>query len=77
VPVRLALDDARQKVPKGDDVRLLSWTPVEWPDSSLGCPQPGFMYLQVVTSGYRVQIAVGGTTLTYHTDSRARVVLCN
>ncbi len=30
--------------------------PVTWPDSSLGCPQPGIQYLQVLTPGYRIEL---------------------
>jgi len=26
----------------------------EWPDTSLGCPEPGMMYTQVITPGYLV-----------------------
>ena len=29
---------------------------VEWPDSSLGCPQQGRSYLQVITPGYLVSL---------------------
>ena len=29
---------------------------VQWPDSSLGCPQPGMMYTQIITPGYRVTL---------------------
>jgi hypothetical protein len=49
---------------------------VEWPDSSLGCPQPGVLYLQVITPGYRIVLAAGGQRYTYHTDQGTRVVLC-
>jgi hypothetical protein len=48
----------------------------EWPDSSLGCPQPGQLYLQVVTPGFLVVITSGSHQLEYHTDDRTRVVLC-
>jgi hypothetical protein len=30
--------------------------PVTWPDSSLGCRQPGIQYLQVLTPGYRIEL---------------------
>jgi hypothetical protein len=32
----------------------VSVEPAEWGDTSLGCPEKGMMYAQVVTSGYRV-----------------------
>lgn len=50
------------------EVRLVTSEAVTWPDSSLGCPEPGQMYLQVLTPGYRVVVEVGGDQLTVHTD---------
>src|ERR1051325_6995833 len=34
------------------DVRVLQVESREWPDAALGCPAPGVMYAQVVTSGW-------------------------
>jgi hypothetical protein len=48
----------------------------QWPDSSLGCPQAGQMYSQIVTPGYLIVVTGGGKRLEYHTDARSRVVLC-
>ena len=48
----------------------------EWGDSSLGCPQPGMMYAQVITPGYLIVVAGGGKRLEYHTDMRGRAVMC-
>lgn len=50
---------------------------VDWRDSSLGCPQPGQMYLQVITPGYLILLEAAGRTYEYHTDREGRhVVLC-
>lgn len=49
---------------------------VTWPDSSMGCPQPGYMYLQVITPGYRIVLEAQGQTYNYHTDSAGHFVLC-
>jgi hypothetical protein len=38
---------------------------VTWPDGSIGCPQPGFFYTQMVTPGYRLVLASGGTRYTF------------
>ena len=57
-------------------IALLSVEAVEWRDSSLGCPQPGMMYAQVITPGYRVVLGVGSQTYEYHTSTRTSVVLC-
>ncbi len=48
----------------------------EWSDTSLGCPQPGLLYAQVMTPGYLVVLSGGGKQLEYHTDARGRVVFC-
>ena len=34
---------------------VAAFEPANWPNSSLGCPKRGVQYLQVVTTGYRVQ----------------------
>jgi hypothetical protein len=49
----------------------------QWPDSSLGCPQPGLLYSQIVTPGFLVVLSSGTHQLEYHTDMRSRVVLCH
>ena len=46
------------------------------PDSGLGCPQPGMMYAQFITPGYRMVLEVGGELHEYHTDQAASVVWC-
>ena len=48
----------------------------EWRDSSLGCPQPGMLYAQVITPGYLVVVSGAGKRLEYHTDTRGRAVMC-
>jgi hypothetical protein len=57
-------------------IRLVSVEPVDWPDTSLGCPQPGMMYAQVITPGFRVVLEAEGRTYEYHTDIDDRVILC-
>lgn len=42
--------------------RVVSLEAAEWPDSSLGCPEEGRMYAQVVTPGHRVVLETGGGT---------------
>jgi hypothetical protein len=57
-------------------IRLVSVEAVEWPDTSLGCPQPGMMYAQVITPGFRVVLAAKDQTVEYHADAGRRVVSC-
>jgi hypothetical protein len=49
---------------------------VIWPDSSLGCPRPGEMYLQVLTPGYRVVLEADGTRYDYRLSETGVVRLC-
>ena len=48
---------------------------VEWSDSSLGCPQPGQAYLQVITPGHRVTLRVDGASHFVH-EARGRAFVC-
>jgi hypothetical protein len=50
------------------DVQVVAVEAVTWPDSSLGCGEPGQSYLQVLTPGYRVTLAAGEERATYHTS---------
>jgi hypothetical protein len=59
-----------------EEIDVQSVEAVQWRDSSLGCPEEGKMYLQVITPGYRVVLSAGGETYEYHTD-RSRAVLCD
>ena len=60
-----------------DEVTVLSFEAVEWPDASLGCPEPGIMYAQVVSPGYRFLLQAGGTEYEVHTDVTGQeVVMC-
>ncbi len=69
-------DLARQTGVPADQITVASVEPMEWPDASLGCPQEGMMYAQVITPGYLVALEAQGQTYQYHTDQRGTVVLC-
>ena len=58
------------------EVRLVSMEAVDWNDTSLGCPQEGYMYAQVITPGFRMILSVQGQQYEYHTDLAGNVVLC-
>ncbi len=49
--------------------------PVKWPDSSLGCPEKGTSYLQVIIPGYRVVFRHGDQVYRVHVGS-GRAVIC-
>ena len=47
-----------------------------WPDTSLGCPQPGIAYAQIPTSGYLVILEVAGNEFEYHVDIHGNTLYC-
>ena len=76
--VRLALEDAARRRPS--QVANLTVTfaePVTWPDGSLGCPQPGKSYVQVLVPGFLIRIAAGAETLEYHGAARGVPHFCD
>jgi hypothetical protein len=48
------------------EIDVVSAEAVTWSDSSVGCPQKGFMYQQVITEGTRIILEVDGTRYHYH-----------
>lgn len=67
---------ARELACEPAELAVESADAVEWSDSSLGCPQPGMMYMQVITPGYRVVFTRGGQRYTMHTG-RGHAVRCD
>lgn len=59
-----------------DSITVVEARAVTWPDASLGCPQPGMAYAQVLTPGYRVVLEAGGQTYDYHGRSPDAMFLC-
>lgn len=48
----------------------------QWPDSSLGCPLPGMMYLQVITDGYQIVLKGEGEIYDFRSGSSGKFFLC-
>ncbi|HEV8403510.1 MAG TPA: hypothetical protein VGQ31_10795 [Candidatus Limnocylindrales bacterium] len=48
-----------------DQVEVISAQPVTFPDGSLGCPQPGLAYTQVLVDGYQIVARAGDATYDY------------
>lgn len=73
--VDLAKGDLARRLGVGvEEVTLVSAEAVEWPDASLGTPQPGMVYAQVITPGYKIILSARGQEYAYHSDQE-RVVL--
>lgn len=78
-PARAAAVDflARELGVSADQITVVSSEAVDWPDASLGCPEPGVMYAQVITPGYKFVLEAGGETYEVHTDEHGNnVVRC-
>ncbi|MEJ2523668.1 MAG: hypothetical protein P8080_12475 [Gammaproteobacteria bacterium] len=56
-------------------IRVDTIRPVQWRDSSLGCPQPGQQYLQVVTPGHRISLRMDGQLYTVH-EAGGKAFVC-
>lgn len=59
-----------------DEVELIEAEAVVWPDGSLGCPQPGMMYTQVLQDGLRIVLRVAGQEYHYHSGETRGPFLC-
>lgn len=73
VAARRAL--ANREDHRDDQAELVSAVAMEWPDSSLGCPEKGKRYAQAVRRGYRVVLRAGRTVHVVHV-SGAQSVVC-
>jgi hypothetical protein len=59
-----------------EQITVLEAKLVEWPDASLGCPQPDTVYIQVPMDGSIILFQAGGETYQYHTGGDVQVFLC-
>jgi hypothetical protein len=49
---------------------------VVWPDASLGCPQPGMVYTQVLVDGTLIRLSVADQEYEYHGGGWTDPFLC-
>jgi hypothetical protein len=59
-----------------DEIDVLRDEPRQWPDASLGCPQPGMVYADVITPGSLLVVSAGGKQIEYHADAQGNVARC-
>ena len=60
------------------DLTLVSSQRTEWPDASLGCPQPNIAYAQAITPGYTLTFNHKGAAYEVHSNQDAtRLTSCN
>lgn len=58
-----------------DKIAIDTIRPVEWRDSSIGCPQPGQAYLQVITPGHKITLRVDKQIHVVH-EANNRAFVC-
>jgi hypothetical protein len=80
-PSRALVDKARADLQRrlslqADDIALIEFKSVVWPDSSLGCPRPGMAYTQVQRDGVLIRFNAKGRTYQYHGGSGREPFLC-
>jgi hypothetical protein len=59
-----------------DQIVLTDFQEITWPDSSLGCPQPGMAYTQVTVDGISIQLQANDLVYSYHGDGIQPPFLC-
>jgi hypothetical protein len=57
-------------------ISLVEAKEVVWPDSSLGCPQPGMKYKQVPEDGVLIVLQTQGSVYEYHIGGSRGLFLC-
>lgn len=57
----------RLKIPV-EEIQLVKQEAVEWPDTSLGYPEKGMVYAQVITPGFKIILKAGDKSYEYHSD---------
>ena len=57
------------------DVKVISSTPVEWPDACLGMAQLGVLCAQVITPGHKIVLEANGRQYEYRTNQEANIVV--
>ena len=67
---------AKRRVIDKDKIAVVGVESVDWPDTSLGCPEPGMMYAQVITPGYKILLSYAEEIYEYRSDQNDRVVYC-
>jgi hypothetical protein len=70
-------DLAQRALASRGEISVVEVSAQEWPDGSLGCPTPGQMYTQMLTSGYRIVLAIADKQYDYRSTEQGQFVLCD
>jgi len=58
------------------DIEVVSVENVTWPDASVGCPEEGMQYAQMLTDGVRIVLELDGQRYEYHAGGDREVFFC-
>jgi hypothetical protein len=73
---RAKADLAQRLSIPASQIKAIETKEVVWPDASFGCPQPGIVYAQISTAGYRIKLLYSGNEFEYHVDIRDNIFYC-
>jgi hypothetical protein len=75
--LKKAITDLTERlgIPK-DQVQVIDAKAVTWPNASLGCPQPGMVYAEVLTPGYLILLRNRENIYEYHASRGTEVFYC-
>lgn len=59
-----------------EQIEVVEVQEMTWPDTSMGCPQPGMEYLQVPQDGLLVRMRVAEAVYDYHSGGNREPFLC-
>ena len=59
-----------------EELEVISAEEVEWPDGSMGCPEPGMSYTQALVNGSKVVLGYDDRVYIYHAGADDQPFLC-
>jgi hypothetical protein len=71
-----AMADLASRLPADMLIGVTVAHELTWPDGSLGCPEPGMSYTQVLVPGYRIELIADGAVYEYHGALGSAPFLC-
>ena len=58
-----------------EEIEIVEFEQVEWPDACLGIPQEGQACAQVITPGFRVELEVNGQQYEFRSDEAGTLIV--
>ena len=58
-----------------EEIKIVNTDARNWADTSLGCPEEGKFYAQIITAGYLIELTANDSPYFYHAGLKS-VVTC-